>query len=444
MQPTRITHVTKRNGQQVPFDQERITFAIYKAAASVGGTNMRRTRRLTERVVMHVEDRFAKGDAPLVEIIQDIIEEILITAGHVATARSFIVYRENRRAAREQAKGASRAAHGPTPYRVLWDMLTWNVEHNCYSLPGVGTQIENGSIGTLIADSEDRFARELDAVAEQIAEKRDTIRLIVVAGPSSSGKTTTTDRLSARLLKRGLTTVPINVDNYFRDLAYQPRDERGDYDYETPEAIDLPLLNEHLERLLEGETVDSPQFDFMTGCRLPTTVPLKVGTGQLALIDTLHGMYKGLTVHIPEEKKYKIYIEALVQQLDGQDQWIRATDLRLLRRMARDRVHRNKTPFETLDHWHYVRRSEKKHILPYVGDANFVLNGSFSYEIPLYRKLLFDYLPQYLEHKDANQDGLERATRLISILENLPELSDHEAIPGDSIVREFIGNGFLT
>jgi uridine kinase len=112
--------------------------------------------------------------------------------------------------------------------------------------------------------------------------------------------------------------------------------------------------------------------------------------------------------------------------------------------MARDRVHRNKTPFETLDHWHYVRRSEKKHILPYVGDANFVLNGSFSYEIPLYRKLLFDYLPQYLEHKDANQDGLERATRLISILENLPELSDHEAIPGDSIVREFIGNGFLT
>jgi uridine kinase len=441
MVKSHFSHVTKRTGEQVPFDPERIMFAIYKAAASVGGRDQRRAKRLGERVVMLLEDRFSAESAPPVETIQDTIEEVLITAGHVQTARSFIVYRENRRLAREQSTGASRAPHGPIPYRVLWETLAWNVNHGCSTLAGLNQAVADGSVDDIIRESEGRFDKELEAIADQIAAKQDTVKLVIVAGPSSSGKTTTTNRLSKKLQARGLELVAISVDNYFRDLAFQPQDVRGDYDYETPEAIDLPLFNEHLEDLLAGKKIESPQFDFHRGRRIEETVPIKLKKGQLALLDTLHGLYKGLTERIPDELKYKVYIEALVQVMDHRGEWVKFTDVRLLRRMARDRVHRNVTPFQTLDHWHYVRRSEKKHIIPYLGDADFVLNGSFPYEIPLYRHLLFDFFEQYLAGTSATEDGRERAERVRKVLAGVVAMKDRPAIPHDSIVREFIGGG---
>ena len=166
---------------------------------------------------------------------------------------------------------------------------------------------------------------------------------------------------------------------------------------------------------------------------------MKLAKGQVAFIDTLHGLYKGLTAKIPEELKYKVYIEALVQIMDGDEEWLRWTDVRLLRRMCRDMVNRNVTPDRTLDHWHYVRRSEKKHIIPYLGDADFVLNGSFPYEIPLYRERLFGYFAKYLEREESTEDGRERAARIHGFLSQVEGLKDRETIPGYSIVREFIG-----
>jgi uridine kinase len=441
MKKSLISQVKKRSGELVPFEQERITFAIYKAAASVGGTNMRRAKRLSDRVVIQLEDRFDAGEPPTVEEVQDLIEEVLITAGHVKTARSFIVYRENRRAAREMATGVSRAPHGPTPYRTLWDTLAWNVSHGCCSVQGLNELIRNGGIDDIIVESEARFDQELAAVADQIADKGEEARLVIVAGPSSSGKTTTTNRISEKLRERGIELVAINVDNYFRPLEFQPRDERGDYDYETPEAIDLPLFNEQMERLLAGKKIESPIFDFHTGRRAEETIPIRLGRNQVALLDTLHGLYKGLTAKIPDEVKYKVYIEALAQTLDQEGSWIRWTDVRLLRRMARDRVHRNVTPFQTLDHWHYVRRSEKKHIIPYVGDADFVLNGTFPYELPLYRPMLLPYFSQYLERAESTPDGRERADRIAGFLSAVEGLSDRISIPRNSVVREFIGGG---
>ena len=439
MKKSLITAVEKRNGETVPFDSERIIFAIYKAAASVGGTNMRRARRLSERVVMTAEDRFDSGSIPTVESIQDIIEEVLITGGHVKTARAFIVYRENRRTARAQATGSSRAPHGPTPYRTMWDTLAWNVQHGTFSIDGLNDLIKTNSMDRVIRDSEARFDQELEAVADQIFSKRGDVKLVIVAGPSSSGKTTTTNRISEKLRARGLELVAINVDNYFRSLEYQPQDVTGDYDYETPEAIDLPLLNDHLVKLLGGKRIDSPIFDFHAGRRTAETIPMKLGRNQVALLDTLHGLYKGLTTKIPEEVKYKVYIEALAQTLDQDGAWIRWTDVRLLRRMARDKVHRNVTPDQTLNHWHYVRRSEKKHIIPYVGDADFVLNGTFPYEIPLYRPLLLSHLEAYLRTGGGPVDGRERAERVCRFLSRVQPLSDSTAIPGNSVVREFIG-----
>jgi len=441
MKRTLITHVTKRSGEVVPFDQERITFAIYKAAASVGGRDIRRANRLSDRVIMLAEDRYQPEDAPSVEEVQDLIEEVLITAGHVQTARSFIVYREGRRRARARSKGASRAPHGPVPYRILWETLAWGVTHDCWSTDGLNKAVRDGSIGEIIVESERRFDLELEAVAEQVAEQSDKVKLVIVAGPSSSGKTTTTTRLSEKLRGRGIELVAINVDNYFRDLAHQPRDETGDYDYETPEAIDLPLFNEHLETLLAGRKIESPVFDFHAGRRVEQTLPMKLQKGQIALVDTLHGLYKGLTTRIPEEVKYKVYIEALVQVMDRAGEWVKWTDMRLLRRMARDRTQRNVTPFQTLDHWHYVRRSEKKHIISYLGDADFVLNGSLPYELPLYRRMLYRHFESYLSRGQNPPDGQERARRIATLLAQLEGLEDQEEIPACSIVREFIGGG---
>jgi uridine kinase len=432
--------VIKRSGEQVPFDQERITFAIYKAAASVGGRDTRRAKRLSDRVVMILEDR-CQDKVPHVEEIQDLIEEVLITAGHVKTARSFIVYRESRRAAREQSLGKSRAPHGPVPYRVLWETLTWNNERGCGSINGVNYAVKSKKIDGVIRDAEARFDNELTAVAEQIAAKREEVKLVIVAGPSSSGKTTTTGRLVQKLLALGVEPVAINVDNYFRDLEYQPKDEKGDYDYETPEAIDIPLFNDHLEKLITGKEIQSPYFDFQKGKRLDDQTPMKLKKGQVVLIDTLHGLYKDLTARIPEEVKYKVYIEALVQLLDKKGKWVKCTDLRMLRRMARDRVHRNVSPRQTLEHWHYVRRSEKKHIIPYLGDADFVINGCLPYEIPLYRPILLPFIEEFITKKSHSKDALERAERVAELLRSIEGMEDREAIPKDSVVREFIGGG---
>ena len=427
----------------VPFDSERIHFAIYKAAASVGGRNIRRANRLAQRVVMTLEDRHVDGGSPSVEEVQDVIEEVLITGGHVKTARSFIVYREGRRAARQEQRGASRAPHGPVPHRVLWDTLSWNVSHGCFSVEGLNQAVCSGKIASVITESEARFDAELDAVAEQIAERSDTLKLVIMAGPSSSGKTTTTHRLQDKLRNQDLELVTINVDNYFRDLAHQPQDEKGDYDYETPEAIDLPLFNDHLEKLITGRKIQSPIFDFHQGRRVDKTIEMKLNKGQIVLIDTLHGLYKGLTVKIPEEVKYKVYIEALVQLLTDDGSWLKWTDMRMMRRMARDQVNRNVSPHQTLEHWHYVRRSEKKHIIPFLGDADFVLNGSFPYEVPLYKPLLHSKLKDYLLVPGVSKDGLERAKRVVSLMDSLDALPDSKSIPQHSIVREFIGGGIL-
>ena len=444
MLKTTLTHVVRRNGARIPFDQERIVFAIYKAAASVGGRDMRRARRLSDRVVMLLEDRSSAKSPPEVESIQDLIEEVLITAGHVGTARSFIVYRESRRAARERKKGSSRAPHGPVPYRVLWETLTWNMHHGCHTLDGLNRIVREGRINDLVLAAEERFNAELDAVSDEIEDKSGEIRLVIVAGPSSSGKTTTTQRLTENLLARGVRTVSITVDNYFRDLEHQPRDGRGDHDYETPEAIDLPLFNAHLEKLITGKTVECPMFDFHAGRRTDQTESLRLGKRDVLLVDTLHGLYKGLTSRIPDEVKYKVYIEALTQVRDHAGEWIRWTDVRLLRRMARDRVHRSVSPRQTVEHWHYVRRSEKKHIIPYLGEADFVLNGSFPFELPLYRPILLPFFEDYVRTLSAEDtplptDARLRAERVADLLRHVEGMDDTGAIPADSVVREFIG-----
>lgn len=438
---TTLRQIEKRNGTLAPFEQDRITFAVYKAAASVGGRNVGRAERLSDRVVSLLEERHGAGPSVPVEVIQDTIEEVLITAGHVRSARAFIVYRESRRAAREEGLGRSRAPHGPIPHRILWETLVWNMDHGCHTVEALNRVIQTGGLPDLIQAAEARYAAEVEALADDVVRRSGTVRLVIVAGPSSSGKTTTTTRLSEALGRRGLELVAVNVDNYFRDLVHQPRDQRGDYDYETPEAIDLPLLNEHLEELLAGRPVDSPTFDFHTGRRTGETTRLQLGEGQLAIIDTLHGLSRPVTGMIPAERKYRLYLETLSQLRDVDDRWVQWTDIRLLRRMVRDRTQRAKSPRETLEHWHYVRRSEKKHILPSLGDADFVINTAFPFELAFYRPLTEDFFRGYLAEDPEPGDAATRAARVHRLLTTFLPADDLTALPSDSVLREFLGDG---
>jgi uridine kinase len=266
--------------------------------------------------------------------------------------------------------------------------------------------------------------------------------MVMVSGPSSSGKTTTTYKLELRLKKMGMRFAPLIVDNYFFDLELHPKDEFGDYDFETPQALDLDLINDHLKRLADGEEVKIPYYDFKSGKRFLDQTPLRIKGNEVLLIDSLHGLYPEFSKEIPAIQKFKLYLEPLLQMKGTDGNYIRWTDIRLIRRMLRDSVHRAYNPEQTLLHWHYVRSSEKRTILPYSNTADYIVNTSMSYEIPLYRSRLFSKFTEWeKKYKDdpLRSDAYVRAARVKKVLESIEPIDDDSPVPGDSVLREFIG-----
>jgi uridine kinase len=301
--------------------------------------------------------------------------------------------------------------------------------------------VRNGTFQELISAAEEAYDAEVAAAARAILEARDRLRVCVIAGPSSSGKTTATAKISDKLQLAGLEVVPLNLDNYFFDLRLHPRDESGDYDFETPEALDLQLVNRHLRELLEGREVEMPIYDFKLGRRLEERVPMRLGPRQVLLLDTLHGLYEPLTSGVEDDVKFRLYIETVLQLRDAAGHWVRWTDLRLLRRMMRDAAHRGYDPERTLLHWHYVRRGELKHIIPHLGRADAVVNGALPYELPILKRHLGQHFPRFIEActGDARRgDALARARRVGALLEELEPAGD-EGVPPTSVLREFIG-----
>jgi uridine kinase len=265
--------------------------------------------------------------------------------------------------------------------------------------------------------------------------------LIVIVGPSSSGKTTTTAKLAQKLKAQGIDLVALNIDNYFFNLELHPKDEFEDYDFETPEALDLNLINKHLTLLLEGKSVEIPRYDFGTGKRLKETDTIKLKPGQVLLIDTLHGLYEPMTEAVPHDVKFKLYIETLSQLRDKNNRFVRWYDIRMLRRMVRDVRARGYNPLRTVGHWHYVRRAELKHIVPFISQANYIVNGALAYDLPLLKHYLFSYFPDILKTfkgDEKRQDAYIRANRVYKLLSSIEEADDTH-IAKDSLVREFIG-----
>jgi uridine kinase len=270
--------------------------------------------------------------------------------------------------------------------------------------------------------------------------------VVIITGPSSSGKTTTTIKVGQRLQKVGLKLVTLNVDNYFFDLEIHPKDEFEDYDFETPQALDLALISSHLEQLIEGREVMLPYYDFKTGHRVDNHTPMKVLPNELILIDSLHGLFPVMTESVPDDLKFKLYMEPLLQ-LKGEDgEYVRWTDIRLIRRMLRDAVYRAYDPRQTLEHWHYVRSSEMRNIIPHINETDAIVNSAMPYEIPLYASRMVKQFEQWsAAYRDdpLRSDAFQRADRIYHLLETVHPFSDESLIPSDSVIREFIGGSSL-
>jgi uridine kinase len=439
-----VTHVIKRTGAVVPFTPERITHAIYRAAVAVGGRDRSTAEGLTRQVVDILESTIPPLRHPTVEEIQDIVEKVLIENGHAKVAKAYILYREER--ARLRREKAARGYHldSNIPWRKIYEVLRWSVDHELYSVEWLNRRIASGELSQIVEESDRAYEEEIRTAGQMIVERRGQVRLVILAGPSSSGKTTTALKLGQLLSRAGLSLITLNVDNYFFDLELHPRDQFGDHDFETPQALDLDLINEHLVRLVEGEQVLIPHYDFRTGRRRHGVTGMQLQADDIILIDSLHGLYPGMTLGIDGDHKFKLYIETLLQMAGPDGRMIRWTDLRLMRRMVRDASHRAYDPRHTLEHWHYVRSSEMRNIVPYANSADYIINGALSYELPVMRRRLLDSFALWAQEYEGDplrEDAFRRAQRVQLLLSAVTQIEseDEDKIPPTSHLREFIG-----
>ncbi len=439
--PCPIERIVKRDGNIVAYDRDRIATAIFKAASSVGGTDRRLAEELAGEVERRIVEVYGPFSMPTVEEIQDIVEEVLIKNGHVKTAKAYIVYRHER--AQKRAGRETRIeATDNIPYKKIYEVLRWNMDHGCETVDGLNEIIARGRFPELIAACDERYHNEVAAGAKLVIDRLPEVRIVIIAGPSSSGKTTTTIKMSEALKAAGMELVAINIDHYFFDLEMHPKDEFGDYDYETPQALDLSLINQHLFALLEGRTIKTPHYDFKTCKRTLDVHEMTLAPNQILLIDSLHGLYDAMTAAIPASKKFRLYIETLGQLRDGQGNFMRWADNRLMRRMIRDSWHRNLQPLQTLAHWHYVRRSELKNIIPFIGTVDYLVNSAMPCEIPILKAKLFHFFPEAMKlYRDEpkRQDAYIRAKRIYELLNGVNPVMDDSPVPKKSLIREFIG-----
>jgi uridine kinase len=438
----KITHVIKRTGALVPFNPERITNAIYRAAIAVGGRDRETADQLTDQVVDILESLLLPGTHPTVEDVQDIVERVLIKNGYARTAKAYILYREERSRHRRGTTTHQSRDSSNIPYRKLWEALTWAVDHDLHTIERLNARVVRGEFPDIVREADQYYEQEIGTGAQLIHERHDDLKIVIIAGPSSSGKTTTTIKLEGLLNKMGMRLVALNVDNYFYDLELHPRDEFGDYDFETPQALDLDLINDHLTRLIAGEEVRIPYYDFVTGKRTNDVTPMRIGPNDMILIDSLHGLYAGMTQSIPDKQKFKLYIETLLQMKDANGRFVRWTDVRLMRRMERDSLFRGYSPQQTLEHWHYVRSSELRNIIPHVNSADYVINSALAYELSIMQPRLIEHFQRWTElyQDDTNrQDAHSRATRVYELLRGITPVRDDSSIPPTSLLREFIG-----
>ena len=296
--------------------------------------------------------------------------------------------------------------------------------------------VAGGKIRYVVNLSETLHDHRYAEIANDIAS-RPGVRLVLLAGPSSSGKTTSSKRLALHMRVNGLNPIIISLDDYFRNRVDTPRDENGEYDFECLEALDVPFLNEQLEQLLAGRRVEIPKYDFASGTRKFIGQTLKLTDNDILIMEGIHGLNPGLTPQISEEEKYKLYVSVLTPiRIDGNTR-MPARDYRLLRRMVRDNQFRGMTAEETILRWPSVGAGEQKYILPFKQLAEAEFNSALFYEIPM----LKCYAEPLLQVIPKSSPAADEAKRLLGLIRSVIAMTpaDVRHIPPTSIIREFIG-----
>ncbi len=305
------------------------------------------------------------------------------------------------------------------------------------SVGALDDAIKAGRSREIILVSEALHEQHIASIANQIAEKRENIHLVLISGPSSSGKTTFSRRLAVQLLALGISPFALEMDNYFVDRAKTPKDENGQYDYETIDALDLALLGKQLEQLIRGQEAQLPHYNFKTGMS-ETGETVRLRPGQLIILEGIHGLNPRLIPASLASQTFKIYASALTQLNLDRHNRVSTTDTRLVRRIVRDARERGYSAQQTISRWESVRRGEKRHIFPYQENADVMFNSALAYELAVLKPLVEPLLRQ-VPH---NTPEFIETKRLLAFLEWFLPL-EPDWLPDNSILREFVGGSIL-
>ena len=321
-------------------------------------------------------------------------------------------------------------------FEIFREYQSWVELMGFPTVGAVNSRALAGDAASMILVAEAFHERKFAEVADRIAEahRKNGTRVVLISGPSSSGKTTSAKRLAIQLGVLGLRPELISLDDYFVNREDTPKDENGEYDYEVLEALDLDLFNQHLQQLIRGEQVDIPRYDFITGRRSWHNAPLTLTDRSILIIEGIHGLNPRLTPSIPDAQKFKIYVSCFTSVALDNISRISTTDNRLLRRLTRDYRQRGADALKTLSRWASVRRGEERHIFPYQENADVMLNSSLFYEISVLRP----YAEKILREVPDTVPEYQEARRMLKFLDNFNPISP-ESIPPTSILREFIG-----
>ena len=318
-------------------------------------------------------------------------------------------------------------------FQVLKEATKWGDMQGIETVGALNDKVTKGDVQELVLVQEALQEKKIAEIASKIAARKD-IKFVLVAGPSSSGKTTFSHRLSIQLRANGLVPHPLAVDNYFVERDETPRDEKGEYDFECLEAVDIELFNLQMQKLLNGEEVVIPRFNFVSGHKEFDGKVKKLGANDVLVIEGIHCLNPKLTEKLADENKFKIYISALTQLNIDEHNRIPSTDGRLLRRIVRDAYTRGSSAQRTIHMWESVRRGEEKNIFPYQEEADEMFNSALIYELAV----LKPYVERLLFAVDKNCPEYLEAKRMLKFLDYFVGIGS-ENIPMNSLLREFVG-----
>ncbi len=325
--------------------------------------------------------------------------------------------------------------HHKMLFDTFLDYTKWGRILKISNAADLNEVVSTGKYGDLIRISEAYYNGQLSEIADRVYDNKKNIKIILIAGPSSSGKTTTSKKLEIYLKSKGLRTHQISIDDYFINRDKTPLDEQGERDLESLRAVDIDLLNRHLIKLFDGEKVLLPEYNFMTGEREYRKKWLQMDEDDIIIIEGLHALNEDLTISIPRRNKFKIYISPLTQLNIDNHNHIHTSDTRKLRRIIRDNKFRNYNAADTLKMWEKISYGEERYIFPFQDDADMIINSALVYELGV----LKTYAEPLLFSVSENDPVYPEALRLINFLRNFLPIPSEE-VPDDSVLREFIGN----